>query len=133
MVSPDGRITLITATYKRDLSTPALRQAFRDETESTACSHSTQQTTGFSTISLPFIAEEISESFLRDLKLVLPGTALVILLVIGMTLRSFPCLVLLLLSEVTLGGDAARGAGLGGFYACRRTTCCCCRYSGRST
>ena len=32
MVSPDGKITLITATYKRDLSTQALRQAFRDKT-----------------------------------------------------------------------------------------------------
>jgi len=101
MVSPDGKITLITATYKRDLSTRRLRQAFRDETMQLLASFDSH---GFTvrTISLPFIAEEISESFYRDLKLVLPGTTLLILIIIGLTLRSFPCLVLLLLSELAL-------------------------------
>ena len=33
MVSPDGKITLITATYKRDFSTSELRKAFRAETK----------------------------------------------------------------------------------------------------
>jgi len=101
MVSPDGRITLITATYKRDLSTPALRQAFRNEMKQLLKPFDSPDYR-IRTISLPFIAEEISESFFLDLKLVLPSTALVILFIIGLTLRSFPCLVLLLLSEVTL-------------------------------
>jgi predicted RND superfamily exporter protein len=101
MVSPDGKITLITATYKRDFSTPELRKAFRAETGKTLQPFDSSEYK-IRMISLPFIAEEISESFLRDLWLVLPGTALVILLIIGMTLRSFPCLVLLLLSEVAL-------------------------------
>jgi len=114
MVSPDGRITLITATYKRDLSTPALRQAFRDET-SQLLEPFDSLDYRIRTISIPFIAEEISESFLRDLKLVLPVTALVILLVIGLTLRSFPCLVLLLLSEVTLVAMLPGVLGLAGF------------------
>lgn len=114
MVSPDGRITLITATYKRDLSTPALRQAFRDETSQLLAPFDSPDYR-IRTISLPFIAEEISESFLRDLKLVLPVTALVILLVIGLTLRSFPCLVLLLLSEVTLVAMLPGVLGLAGF------------------
>ncbi|SVA24014.1 uncharacterized protein METZ01_LOCUS76868, partial [marine metagenome] len=114
MVSPDGRITLITATYKRDLSTPALRQAFRDETSQLLAPFDSPDYR-IRTISIPFIAEEISESFLRDLKLVLPVTALVILLVIGLTLRSFPCLVLLLLSEVTLVAMLPGVLGLAGF------------------
>ena len=101
MVSPDGRITLITATYKRDLSTPALRQAFRNEMKQLLKPFDSPDYR-IRTISLPFIAEEISESFFLDLKLVLPSTALVILFIIGLTLRSFSYLVLLLLSEVTL-------------------------------
>ena len=101
MVSPDGRITLITATYKRDLSTPALRQAFRNEMKQLLKPFDSPDYR-IRTISLPFIAEEISESFFLDLKLVLPSTALVILFIIGLTLRSFSSLVLLLLSEVTL-------------------------------
>ncbi|MDP7013940.1 MAG: MMPL family transporter [Verrucomicrobiota bacterium] len=114
MVSPDGKITLITATYKRDLSTQALRQAFRDKTiELLAQYNSSDYRTR--TISLPFIAEEISESFYRDLKLVLPGTALLILLVIGLTLRSFPCLVLLLISELALVAMLPGVLGLAGF------------------
>ena len=114
MVSPDGKITLITATYKRDLSTQALRQAFRDKTiELLAPYNSSDYRTR--TISLPFIAEEITESFYRDLKLVLPGTALLILLVIGLTLRSFPCLVLLLISELALVAMLPGVLGLAGF------------------
>ena len=101
MVSPDGRITLITATYKRDLSTPSLRQAFRNEMKQLLKPFDSPDYR-IRTISLPFIAEEISESFFLDLKLVLPSTALVILFIIGLTLRSFSYLVLLLLSEVTL-------------------------------
>ncbi len=101
MVSPDGKITLITATYKRDLSTPALRQAFRNEMKQLLKPFDSPDYR-IRTISLPFIAEEISESFFLDLKLVLPSTALVILFIIGLTLRSFSSLVLLLLSEVTL-------------------------------
>ena len=101
MVSPDGRITLITATYKRDFSTPALRQAFRNEMKQLLKPFDLPDYS-IRTISLPFIAEEISESFFRDLKLVLPSTALIILFIIGLTLRSFSYLVLLLLSEVTL-------------------------------
>ena len=114
MVSPDGRITLITATYKRDLSTPAMRQAFRNETSQLLAPFDSPDYR-IRTISLPFIAEEISESFLRDLKLVLPVTALVILLIIGFTLRSFPCLMLLLLSEVTLVAMLPGVLGLAGF------------------
>ena len=114
MVSPDGRITLITATYKRDLSTPALRQAFRNEMKQLLKPFDSPDYR-IQTISLPFIAEEISESFFLDLKLVLPGTALVILLVIGLTLRSFPCLVLLLLSEVTLVAILPGVLNLAGF------------------
>ncbi|MEE2947879.1 MAG: MMPL family transporter [Verrucomicrobiota bacterium] len=114
MVSPDGKITLITATYKRDLSTRALRQAFRDETMLQIAPYDLPNYT-VRTISLPFIAEEISESFYRDLELVLPGTALLILLVIGLTLRSFPCLVLLLLSEVALVAMLPGVLGLAGF------------------
>ncbi len=114
MVSPDGKITLITATYKRDLSTQALRQAFRDKTiQLLAPYNSSDYRTR--TISLPFIAEEITESFYRDLKLVLPGTALLILLVIGLTLRSFPCLVLLLISELALVAMLPGVLGLAGF------------------
>jgi len=114
MVSPDGKITLITATYKRDLSTQALRQAFRDKTiQLLAPYDSSDYRTR--TISLPFIAEEISESFYRDLKLVLPGTALLILLVIGLTLRSFHCLVLLLISELALVAILPGVLGLAGF------------------
>jgi len=101
MVSPDGRITLITVTYKRDLSTPALRQAFHNEMKQLLNPFDSPDYR-IQMISLPFIAEEISESFYLDLKLVLPSTALVILFIIGLTLRSFACLVLLLLSEVTL-------------------------------
>jgi len=101
MVSPDGRITLITATYKRDLSTPAQRQAFHNEMKQLLNPFDSPDYR-IQMISLPFIAEEISESFYLDLKLVLPSTALVILFIIGLTLRSFACLVLLMLSEVTL-------------------------------
>ena len=114
MVSPDGKITLITAAYKRDLSTPALRQAFRDETNQQLAPFDSPDYT-ICSISLPFIAEEISDSFLRDMKLVLPVTTLVILLVIGLTLRSFPCLVLLLLSELTLVAMLPGVLGLAGF------------------
>ena len=114
MVSPDGKITLITATYKRDLSTRALRQAFRDETMQRLAPFDSPDYR-VRTISLPFIAEEISESFYRDLELVLPGTALLILLIIGLTLRSFPCLVLLLLSEVALVAMLPGVLGWAGF------------------
>jgi predicted RND superfamily exporter protein len=114
MVSPDGKITLITATYKRDFSTPELRKAFRAETEKTLQPFGSAEYK-IRIISLPFIAEEISESFLRDLWLVLPGTALVILFIIGMTLRSFSCLVLLLLSEVALVAMLPGVLGLAGF------------------
>ena len=114
MVSPDGKITLITATYKRDFSTPELRKAFRAETEKTLQPFGSAEYK-IRIISLPFIAEEISESFLRDLWLVLPGTALVILFIIGMTLRSFYCLVLLLLSEVALVAMLPGVLGLAGF------------------
>ena len=114
MVSPDGKITLITATYKRDLSTPELRKAFRNETKKILLPFGSAQY-NIRMISLPFIAEEISGSFLRDLRLVLPGAALVILLIIGLTLRSFPCLVLLLFSEVALVAMLPGVLGLAGF------------------
>ncbi|MBT4623537.1 MAG: MMPL family transporter [Verrucomicrobia bacterium] len=114
MVSPDGKITLITATYKRDFSTPKLRKAFRAETGKILQPFDSSEYK-IRMISLPFIAEEISESFLRDLWLVLPGTALVILFIIGMTLRSFSCLVLLLLSEVALMAMLPGVLGLAGF------------------
>ena len=64
MVSPDGRITLITATYKRDLSTPALRQAFRDETSQLLAPFDSPDYR-IRTISIPFIAEEISLSLIH--------------------------------------------------------------------
>ena len=114
MVSPDGKITLITATYKRDFTTPELRKAFRAETEKILQPFGSAEYK-IRMISLPFIAEEISESFLRDLWLVLPGTVLVILLIIGLTLRSFPCLVLLLLSEVALMAMLPSALGLADF------------------
>ena len=114
MVSPDGKITLITATYKRDLSTPALRQVFRDETEQLLKPFDSPDYR-IRKISLPFIADEIRESFLHDLKLVLPGAALFMLFIIGLTLRSFPCLVMLLISEVALIAMLPGVLGLAGF------------------
>jgi predicted RND superfamily exporter protein len=114
MVSPDGKITLITATYKRDFSTSELRKAFRAETKIILQAFNSSEYK-IRMISLPFIAEEISESFLRDLWLVLPVAAFVILLIIGLTLRSFPCLVLLLLSEVALMAMLPGVLGLAGF------------------
>ena len=114
MVSPDGKITLITATYKRDFSTSELRKAFRAETKKILKPFNSSEYK-IRMISLPFIAEEISESFLRDLWLVLPVAAFVILLIIGLTLRSFPCLVLLLLSEVALMAMLPGVLGLAGF------------------
>ena len=101
MVSPDGKTTVITAAYRRDLSTAKLRKAFRDETEKLLEPFNTPEYR-VNSISLPFIAEELSESFLRDLRLVLPVASLVILLFVGLTLRSVPCLVLLLASEAAL-------------------------------
>ncbi len=114
MVSPDGKITLITATYKRDLSTPALRQVFRDETEQLLKPFDSPDYR-IRKISLPFIADEIRESFLHDLKLILPGAALFMLFIIGLTLRSFPCLVMLLISEVALIAMLPGVLGLAGF------------------
>ena len=101
MVSANGKTTVITATYRRNLSTSKLRKAFRGETEKLLEPFNTPEYR-VNSISLPFIGEELSESFLRDLKLVLPTASLIILLFVGLTLRSVPCLVLLLASEATL-------------------------------
>ena len=103
MVSPDGKITLITATYKRDLSTSELRSAFQHETEAILNQFQTP-TFQVKIISLPFIAEELSGAFIHDLKYVLPTTGLCILFIVGLTFRSIPYMVLLLVSELLLTG-----------------------------
>ena len=103
MVSPDGKITLITATYKRDLSTSELRSAFQRETEAILNQFQTP-TFQVKIIALPFIAEELSSAFIRDLKFVLPTTGLFILFVVGLTFRSIHYMILLIISELLLIG-----------------------------
>ena len=103
MVSPDGKITLITATYKRDLSTSELRSAFQRETEAILNQFQTP-TFQVKIIALPFIAEELSSAFIRDLKFVLPTTGLCILFIVGLTFRSIHYMILLIISELLLIG-----------------------------
>ena len=103
MVSPDGKITLITATYKRDLSTSELRSAFQRETEAILNQFQTP-TFQVKIIALPFIAEELSSAFIRDLKFVLPTTGLFILFIVGLTFRSIHYMILLIISELLLIG-----------------------------
>ena len=103
MVSTDGKITLITATYKRDLSTSEFRSAFRRETEAILNRFQTP-TFQVKIIALPFIAEELSEAFIHDLKYILPTTGLCILFIVGLTFRSIHYMVLLLISELLLIG-----------------------------
>ena len=103
MVSSDGKITLITATYKRDLSTSDLRRAFQRETEDILNQFQTP-TFEVKIIALPFIAEELSGAFIHDIKYVLPTTGLCILFIVGLTFRSISYMVLLLISEVILTG-----------------------------
>ena len=114
MVSPDGKITLITATYKRDLSTSVLREAFRSETENILSPFNTPEFK-VKVIALPFIAEELSSAFVHDLKFVLPTTGLCILLIVALTFRSISCLVLLLTSEALLAGTLPGLLRLAGF------------------
>ena len=101
MVSPDGKITLITATYKRDLSSSNLRKAFKNETEQILRPFNTPEFR-VKVIALPFIAEELSSAFIHDLYFVLPTTGLCILIAVALTFRSLPCLLLLLISEAML-------------------------------
>ena len=103
MVSPDGKITLITATYKRDLSTSELRSTFQRETEAILNQFQTP-TFQVKIIALPFIAEELSSAFIRDLKFVLPTTGLFILFIVGLTFRSIHYMILLIISELLLIG-----------------------------
>ena len=101
MVSHDGKITLITATYKRDLSNSKLRAAFQSETEKLLRPFDTPEFR-LKVIALPFIAEELSNAFVHDLYYVLPTTGLCILIAVALTFRSLSCLLLLLMSEVIL-------------------------------
>ena len=101
MVSHDGKITLITATYKRDLSTSDLRQAFKSETENLLKPFDTPDFR-VKVIALPFIAQELSSAFVHDLYYVLPTTGLCILIAVALTFRSLSCLLLLIMSEVIL-------------------------------
>ena len=101
MVSPDGKITLITATYKRDLSTSELRSTFRRETEA-ILNQFHSPSFRVKIIALPFIAEELSGAFIHNLKYVLPTTGLSILFIVGLTFRSIPYMILLFISELLL-------------------------------
>ena len=114
MVSRDGKITLITATYKRDLRTSAQRKEFRNETENLLMPFNTPEFR-IKVISLPFIQDELSNSFVYDLYFVLPTTGLCILIAVALTFRSLPCLLLILLSEALLTGALPGVLHLTGF------------------
>ena len=114
MVSPDGKITLITATYKRDLSTSDLRQALKSETGNLLKPFDTPEFR-VKVIALPFIAEELSSAFVHDLYFVLPTTGLCILIAVALTFRSLPCLLLLIMSEAMLAGALPGVLRLAGF------------------
>ena len=114
MVSPDGKITLITATYNRDLSTSNLREAFHAETEKLLEPYDTPEFR-VKVIALPFIAEELGNAFIRDLYFVLPTTGLCILIAVALTFRSLPCLLLLLISETMLAGTLPGVLRVAGF------------------
>ncbi|MED5453809.1 MAG: MMPL family transporter [Verrucomicrobiota bacterium] len=114
MVSSDGKVTLITATYKRDLNTSLLRDTFRKETETILAPFNSPEFQ-VKVIALPFITEELSDTFIHDLKLVIPTTGLCILIIVGLTFRSIKCMVLLLFSEALLVGALPGILRLAGF------------------
>lgn len=114
MVSPDGKITLITATYKRDLSNSELRAAFQTETEKLLRPFDTPEFR-VKVIALPFIAEELSNAFVHDLYFVLPTAGLCILFAVALTFRSLSCLLLLLMSEAVLAAALPGVLRMAGF------------------
>ncbi len=87
MVGEDGKHTIITATFERDLRTPSAKLQLQSEVDEAIASHRSENVR-FKVVALPFIEEEIKSAISSDLKLLLPVLFLLVAATVWFALRS---------------------------------------------
>lgn len=101
MVSGDSRHVLITVTYRRDLASASSQRTLQAEVDS-VLKPFVAEGMRFRTLAIPLVGEEIRSTILRDLKRFLPMTALLVLVVLWFTFRSWVAIVLVLINQAAL-------------------------------
>jgi predicted RND superfamily exporter protein len=101
VVSADARHALITVTYRRDLGSTASQRTLQAEVDS-VLKPFVAEGLRFRTLALPLVGEEIRATILRDLTRFLPLTALLVLVVLWFTFRSWVAILLVLINQGAL-------------------------------
>ena len=103
MVAPDGKHTILTCNFRRDLGAPELQRAFRDEVEAVVTPFRER---GYEVrvAALPLVALEIREAVDRDVKEFAVWLGVIVLALLWLALRS---LALTLLCLLNLGATLA--------------------------
>ncbi len=98
IVAPDEQHTLITATYRRDVSTPQLRREFATEIDAILTPFRTAGR-DIKAISLPMVEAEVHDNLQSDLRNFLPIAAGITLLLLILFLRSLAGVLLIFILQ----------------------------------
>lgn len=101
IAAPDGRHTLITVTCRRDLKSPSAQETFRGDLERTLAPFR-KQGLKFQMLALPLIENEIRTTLRRDISRFLPVAILLLIVILWLTFRSWPVLLVVLLNQVVV-------------------------------
>lgn len=88
MVSADGEHTILLVTYKQRFQDPAAQQALQDQIDSTLQPFR-DQGVAFHVIGMPLVETEIRSTLRRDIKMFIPVTLAVLVLVLWLAFRSW--------------------------------------------
>lgn len=99
MVSEDGSQALITVTYKDRFETRAAKLELK-RALTTILSPWTAQGAQFTTLGLPLIEVDLYETFISDLRRIVPMAALLVLCTLAFTFRSATPILLILVNQV---------------------------------
>lgn len=101
MVAGDGRHTLITVTYQRELESRASQRALQAEVDAVLAPFRAEGWR-FRTLALPLVGEEIRATLRTDLLRFLPATLALVLVVLWFTFRSWTAIALVLANQAVL-------------------------------
>ncbi len=101
IAAPDGRHTLITITCRLELKSSAAQETFRGELESTLAPFR-KQGLKFQMLALPLIENEIRSTLRHDIVRFLPVAILLLIVILWLTFRSWPVLLVVLLNQLVV-------------------------------
>jgi predicted RND superfamily exporter protein len=114
MVAGDARHTLITVTYRRALNTVVAQRALRAEVESVLAPFQSEGLR-FHVLAVPLIEEEIRSALRRDIRWFAPAAAGLVVLILWLTFRSWPMVLLVLANQAGMFLLLPGLMALGGF------------------